>query len=116
MKMIMAYIQPFWLTNVISALEAIEGFPGMSISTTHGFGHGKSFEVPYPYALTLEDYIHYIEMLRFDIVVRDEMVDEIVETIVCTVRTGNRRNGMIYVLPIEQVIRIQTDKMNEAAL
>src|SRR5581483_11896561 len=104
MKMIMAYVQPFWLTNVMSALEAIEGFPGRSISTTSGFGHGKSFEEPYPYYLTIKDYVHYIEMLRFDIVARDEMVDEIVETIVGTVRTGNRRNGMIYVLPVEEVI------------
>ena len=116
MKMIVAIVQPFWLTNVVAALEAIEAFPGMSISGTRGFGHGKSFEGVYPYGLKLEDYVNYSEMLRFEIVARDEMVDDIVEVIERTVRTGSRRNGMIYVLPVEGAIRLQTGKVNDGAV
>jgi nitrogen regulatory protein P-II 1 len=116
MKVIVAIVQPFWLTNVVAALEAIEGFPGVSISSTRGFGHGKSFEGAYPFGLKIEDYVNYIEMLRFEIVARDEMVDDIVEVIEHTVRTGSRRNGMIYVLPVEGVIRLHTGKINNGAL
>ncbi len=116
MKMIIAIVQPFWLTNVVAALEAIEGFPGVSISSTRGFGDGKSFEEAYPYGLKVEDYVNYLEMLRFEIVARDEMADDIVEAIEQTVRTGSRHNGMIYVLPVEGVIRLHTGKVNDGAL
>ncbi|HKP12615.1 MAG TPA: P-II family nitrogen regulator [Blastocatellia bacterium] len=116
MKMIIAIVQPIWLTNVVAALEAIEGFPGMSISSTRGFGHGRSFEGGYPYGLKMEDYISYPEMLRFEIVARDEMADDIVEVIERTVRTGSRHNGMIYTLPVEGVIRLHTGKVNDGAL
>lgn len=116
MKMIIAIVQPIWLTNVVAALESIEGFPGMSISSTRGFGHSKSFEGAYPYGLKIEDYINYNEMLRFEIVVRDDMVDDVVETVERTVRTGSRHNGMIYVLPVEGVVRLQTGKINDGAL
>lgn len=114
--MIIAIVQPTWLTNVVSALEAIEGFPGMSISKAHGFGRERSFVGKYPYKLSIEDYAHYTERIRFDIAACDEMADEIVETIVRTVRTGGQWDGMIYVLPIEQAVRIQTDMINDAAL
>jgi len=116
MKMIIAIVQPIWLTNLVAALEAIEGFPGMNISSTRGFGHGKSFEGPYPYGLKMEDYVNYPEMLRFEIVARDKMADDIVEVIEQTIRTGSRRSGMIYVLPVEGVIRLQTGKVNDGAL
>lgn len=116
MKMIIAIVQPFWLTNVVAALEAVEGFPGMSISGARGFGHGKSFEGAYPFAMKLENYVNYPEMLRFEIVARDEMVNDLVEVIEQTVRTGSRHNGMIYVLPVEGVIRLHTGKVNDGAL
>lgn len=87
MKLITAIVQSNMLGAVIYALEEIEGFPGMTVTETHGFGRGKSIEDGRsPYRSTIAEFPHYIKRMRFDIVARDEMVEEIVRAITRAVR------------------------------
>ena len=116
MKMIVAVIQPFLLSKTVQALEEIEGFPGMTISEARGFGQGNSFQDGKPVPIHLDDFTAYFRRPRLEIVARDEMVDEIVNAVVEAARTGHRLDGMVFVLPVEQVVRIQTWKTNDAAL
>lgn len=116
MKMIVAVIQPFVLSKTVKALEEIEGFPGMTISEARGFGQRKSFQAGKPAPVYLDDFTQYFRRPRLEIVARDEMVDEIVNALVEAARTGHSLDGMVFVLPVEQAVRIQTWKTNDAAL
>lgn len=111
MKMIIAVIQPFMLNKVTAGLEEIEGFPGMSISDGRGFGrrldrHGNRFTALDPYKVKL----------RIEIVARNEMAATIVETIRTHARTGNHGDGKIFVIPVEDVVRIQTGETGSEAI
>lgn len=111
MKMIIAVIQPFMATKVTDALEDIENFPGITITDAQGFGrridrNGNRFSKFQPYK----------PKIRVEIVVRDEMVEGVVEAIKAHARTGNHGDGKIFVLPIEAAVRIQTGQTGDAAI
>ena len=108
MKMIITVIQPFLLSLTIEALELIEGFPGVTVTETHGFGQGRSFQDGKSVPVRLDYFLHYFKRPRFEITTRDETLDEMVNAIVEAARTGQRLDGMVFVLPVEKVVRIQT--------
>ena len=116
MKIITAMVQPFMLSKVTGALEAIEGFPGMTVTDVRGFGREKSAHEEGAPHRVIEDFIEYVKKARIEIVARDEMVDVIVETIARAAHTGNRGDGKVFVWPVEQAVRIQTSETNEAAI
>lgn len=111
MKIITAMIQPFMLNKVTSALEALEGFPGMTVTDGRGFGHRRSLH---------EQHSLYINELkaktRIEIVAPDEQVQRIVETLVRAAHTGNSGDGKVFVWPVASAVRIQTGEKDEAAL
>ncbi|HWP45069.1 MAG TPA: P-II family nitrogen regulator [Blastocatellia bacterium] len=116
MKMITAMIQPFRLSKVTYALQEIEGFPGLTITDVRGFGREKSrHEEGAPHRV-IEDFVEYVKKVRIEVVARDEMVEQIVETIKRVAHTGNRGDGKIFVWPVEHAVRIQTGEMDEAAV
>jgi nitrogen regulatory protein PII len=116
MKIITAIIQPFKLSKVTYALEEIEGFPGMTITDVRGFGREKSrHEEGTPHRV-IEDFVEYVKKVRIEIIARDEMAEQIVETISRVAHTGNRGDGKIFVWPVEQAVRIKTGEMNETAV
>src|SRR6266487_4441351 len=90
MKIVTAMVQPFMLSKVTSALEAIDGFPGMTVTDVRGFGREKSLHDRGAPHSVREDFVEYVKKVRIEIVARDEMVERIVETIVSAAHTGNR--------------------------
>ena len=116
MRIIAAIVQPFMLSKVTSALEAIEGFPGMTVVDARGFGREKSAHDKGAPHRVIEDFVEYVKKTRIEIVARDEMVEPIVETIARAAHTGNRGDGKIFVWPVERAVRIQTGETGDAAV
>jgi nitrogen regulatory protein P-II 1 len=111
MKMIIAVIQPFMLNKLTAELEEINEFPGMTITDVRGFGRkvdrdGNRFTALDPYK----------SKLRVEIVVRDDMAETIVDAIQTHARTGNHGDGKIFVLRVEDVVRIQTGETGIEAI
>lgn len=111
MKMIVAVIQPFMLNKLTCELEEIGDFPGLSVSEVRGFGrridrNGNRFTALDPYK----------DKLRVEIVVRDEMAETVVEAIKTHARTGNHGDGKIFVLAVEEAVRIQTGETGDQAI
>lgn len=113
MKEIKAIIQPFMLAAVTRALQELPGFPGMTVSECRGFGREKGKEGPHR---AIEDLIDYIPKVRLEIMLKDEMVDKVVETIAKTAHTGNQGDGKVFVYDIERAVRIKTFEQGEEAL
>lgn len=116
MKIITAMVQPFMLSKVTSALEEIEGFPGMTVTDARGFGREKSSHAQGAPHRVIEDFVEYVKKARIEIVAPDVMADLIVETIVRTAHTGNPGDGKVFVWPVELAVRIQTGERDEAAI
>ena len=111
MRIITAIIQPFMLSKVTSALETIEGVPGMTVTQARGFGHRRSQQEQR--ALQIGE---FRENLRLEIVTPSDKVQQIVETLVRAAHTGNNGDGKVFVWPVESAIRIQTGETDEGAL
>lgn len=116
MKIITAIVQPFRLSKVTYALEEIEGFPGMTVTDVRGFGREKSAHEEGSPHRVIEDFVEYVKKVRIEIVARDEMVEQIVETITRVAHTGNRGDGKVFVWPVEHAVRIQTGETDDTAL
>lgn len=109
-------VQPFMLSKVTSALEAIEGFPGMTVTDVRGFGRDKNSHLPGVPHSVREDLVEYVKKARIEIMAHDEMVEHIAETIVTAAHTGNRGDGKVFVWPVEKAVRIQTGEADDMAL
>lgn len=110
MKIITAIIRPPMLGKVTNALEEMDDFPGMTVIDVRGFGRraiADEEDIP------LED---FIEKVRLEIVARDEMVDQIVDTIVRIAHTGNHGDGKVFVWPVGQAVRIRTSERDDQSL
>lgn len=116
MKMITAMVQPFMLSKVTSALEEIDGFPGMTVTDVRGFGREKGIHAHGAPHRIIEDFVEYVKKARIEIVALDEMTDLIVDTIVRTAHTGNPGDGKVFVWPVDRAVRIQTGETNDAAI
>lgn len=112
MKKIEAIIKPFKLDEVKEALTA-QGIQGMTISEVKGFGRQKGHKEIYRGA---EYVVDFIPKVRIDIVVDDALVDTIITTIVDSAGTGNIGDGKIFVLPVEQAVRIRTGEKGQDAV
>jgi nitrogen regulatory protein P-II 1 len=103
MKIITAMIQPFMLNKVTSALKAIEGFPGMTVTEAQGFGRRRSL-----HERRAPDIEEFKDKTRIEIVTPDEKARRIVETLVRAARTNVSGDGKVHVLPVESGVRVQT--------
>lgn len=113
MKEVKTIIQSFKLSAVTRALQEIPGFPGMTVSDCRGFGKEKGREGPHR---VIEDLIDYIPKIRIEIMLKDEMVDTVVETIAKVAHTGNPGDGKIFVYDIEKAVRIKNFTYGEEAI
>ena len=105
MKWVIAYIKPHRLDSVVLALESIEHLSGVSICEVHGFGRRLDDEtLPQD---RIRDFARYI---RLEIFCREEVLDEVVRTILHYAHTGLRGDGKIYVVPVEDAWRIRTQE------
>lgn len=116
MKMIIAVVQPFMLTKLTRALEDIDDFPGMTITDVHGFGREKTQHEPGTDHRRIEDVVDFVKKVRLEIAARDSMAERVVSTIATTAHTGNRGDGKVFVLALEDAIRIKTGETGEAAI
>jgi len=112
MKLVMAVIKPFKLDDVREALEAI-GVQGMTTTEVKGYGRQKGHTEIYRGA---EYLVSFLPKVRIEIVVNDERVDDVVEAIERTARTGQIGDGKVFVSPVERALRIRTGESGDDAL
>ena len=112
MKQITAMIKPFKLDDVREALSDI-GIQGMTVTEVKGFGRQKGHTESYRGA---EYAIDFLPKIKLEIVVSDESVDEVVQTILRTANSGKVGDGKIYISSIEKVIRIRTGETDDEAV
>jgi nitrogen regulatory protein P-II 1 len=112
MKLVVAIVKPFKLDEVKEALEGV-GIQGMSVSEVRGFGRQRGHTEVYRGA---EYQVEFLPKTRIEIVVDDEQVDEVAKAIVTSARSGSIGDGKVWVIPVEQVIRIRTGEMGVDAL
>jgi len=112
MKLISAIIKPFKLDEVREALTAL-GVQGMTVSEVKGFGRQKGHAEIYRGA---EYTINFVPKTKIEIVVPDEMVESVAETISATARTDKIGDGKIFVLDVEKAVRIRTGEVDGDAL
>ena len=112
MKKIEAIIKPFKLDEVKNELQAI-GINGMTITEVKGHGRQKGHKEIYRGA---EYNVDLIPKIKLELVVPLSLVDQVVQAIMKTARTGKIGDGKIFILPIDDVIRIRTGESGEGAI
>ena len=112
MKKIEAIIKPFKLDEVKDALTNI-GIHGMTVTEAKGFGRQKGHTELYRGA---EYVIDFLPKLKIEVVVDDAQVEKVVEAIMQAARTGRIGDGKIFIIPIEDVIRIRTGERGPEAV
>jgi len=112
MKKIEAVIKPFKLDDVKEALVDI-GIHGMTISEVKGHGRQQGHAELYRGA---EYIVDFLPKVKIELVVADDDVEKVIETISESARTGKIGDGKIFVMPVEKVIRIRTGEEDEEAI
>jgi nitrogen regulatory protein P-II 1 len=112
MKKIEAIIKPFKMEDVKEALTEI-GVEGMTVSEVKGFGRQKGHTEIYRGS---EYTVDFLPKVKFEIVLADENVSKAIKAIVDSARTGKIGDGKVFVLPIEDAIRIRTEERGENAI
>lgn len=112
MKKIEAIIKPFKLDEVREALSEV-GIEGLTVTEVKGFGRQKGHTELYRGA---EYVIDFLPKMKLEIVISDDKLDKVIETIKTAARTGKIGDGKIFVSSIEQAVRIRTSEKNEEAL
>ena len=112
MKKIEAIIKPFKLDEVREALSEI-GVTGLTVTEVKGFGRQKGHTELYRGA---EYVVDFLPKVKIEIVVADALVDLAVETLVMSARTGKIGDGKIFVMNVEQVVRIRTGETGDTAI
>lgn len=112
MKKVEAIIKPYKLEEVREALSEA-GVIGMSVSEVKGFGRQKGHTEIYRGS---EYVVDFLPKVKLEMVVADEMVEPVIKAICESAKTGKIGDGKIFVMPIEQAIRIRTDERDDNAL
>ena len=112
MKKIEAIIKPFKLDDVRESLSEI-GITGMTVTEVKGFGRQKGHTELYRGA---EYVVDFLPKVKLEIVVTDAQVEQCIEAISQSARTGKIGDGKIFITPVEQVVRIRTGEQDEAAI
>ncbi len=112
MKKILAVIKPFKLDEVKEALSRLN-INGMTVSEVKGFGRQKGHKEVYRGAEYLVD---FIPKIKIEIVVASAHLDNAIEAIKTAANTGKIGDGKIFILPVENVIRIRTGETGSVAL
>ena len=112
MKKIEAIIKPFKMEDVKEALTEI-GVEGMTVSEVKGFGRQKGHTEIYRGS---EYTVDFLPKVKFEIVISDDRVQKAVDAIVQSAKTGKIGDGKVFVMAIEEVIRIRTEERGESAI
>ena len=112
MKKIEAIIKPFKLDDVKDGLSTIE-IKGLTVSEVKGFGRQRGHKEVYRGA---EYQVDFVSKIKIEVVLESEMVPEAVNIIQEKARTGQIGDGKIFILPVEEVIRIRTGETGNEAI
>ncbi len=112
MKLVTAIIKPFKLDDVREALSDI-GVQGITVSEVKGFGRQKGHTELYRGA---EYVVDFLPKVKIEVMVTDAIVDNVIETITKSARTGKIGDGKIFVTAVEQAVRIRTGETGEEAV
>ena len=112
MKKIEAIIKPFKLDEVKEALHDV-GVKGLTVTEVKGFGRQKGHTEIYRGS---EYTIDFLPKVVIEVVVPDDIADKVIETIVKAAKTEKIGDGKVFVIPVEQAVRIRTGEQGEEAL
>ena len=112
MKLVIAVIKPFKLEEVREALTTI-GVQGLMVSEVKGYGRQSGHTEIYRGA---EYVVNFVPKVRLELVVPDGALPAVVDTLSTTARTGKIGDGKIFVLPVEQAMRVRTGETGDEAL
>ena len=112
MKLVKAIIKPFKLEEVKEALSEI-GVEGMTVTEVKGFGRQKGHTEIYRGS---EYTVDFLPKVMVDVAISEDLVGKVVEAIKNAAKTGKIGDGKIFVIPIEEAIRIRTDETGEGAI
>ncbi|MCU0792946.1 MAG: P-II family nitrogen regulator [Opitutaceae bacterium] len=112
MKLIIAIIKPFKLEEVKEALSEI-GVEGMTVTEVKGFGRQKGHTEIYRGS---EYTVDFLPKVKLEVVVADDVVAKTVDAIVKAAKTGKIGDGKVFVVALEDAIRIRTDERGDAAI
>jgi nitrogen regulatory protein P-II 1 len=112
MRKVEAIIKPFKLDEVKEALSEI-GIHGMTVTEVKGFGRQKGHTELYRGA---EYVVDFLPKIKIEITVSEEMVEKVVEVIVAAANTGRIGDGKIFVLPLDEAVRIRTGERGPDAV
>ncbi|MGO9171216.1 MAG: P-II family nitrogen regulator [Rhodomicrobium sp.] len=112
MKMVVAIIKPFKLEEVRQALDDV-GIEGMTVSEVKGYGRQKGHTEIYRGA---EYEVNFVPKLKIEAVVPSESVQKVIEAITSVAKTGQIGDGKIFVIPVDQSVRIRTGETDADAI
>ncbi|MBP1718135.1 MAG: nitrogen regulatory protein [Deltaproteobacteria bacterium] len=112
MKKVEAIIKPFRMDEVKAALGSV-AVQGMTVTEVRGFGRQKGHKEVYRGA---EYVVELVPKIKIEVVVPDQAVNRVVETIAKAAKTGKIGDGKIFVIPVDEAVRIRTGEKGEGAL
>jgi nitrogen regulatory protein PII len=112
MKLIIAVIKPFKLEEVREALTAV-GVQGLMVSEVKGYGRQSGHTEIYRGA---EYVVNFVPKIKLELVVSDAIAAQVIEALATTAKTGKIGDGKIFVLDVEQALRVRTGETGEEAL
>ena len=112
MKLIVAVLKPFKLDEVKEGLKAL-GVHGLTLTESQGFGRQRGHTEVYRGA---EYEVEFVPKIRLEVVVDDAQVDEVANAIVDVAGTGKIGDGKVWILPVEEIIRVRTGERGADAL
>ena len=112
MKLVIAVIKPFKLDEVRDALTRI-GVHGMTVNEVKGYGRQKGHMEIYRGA---EYAVNFLPKLRIEVAIATEQLDQAMDALAASAKTGQIGDGKIFVTPLEQAVRIRTGETDDSAL
>lgn len=112
MKKIEAIIKPFKIEEVKTALAEL-GVEGMTVTEVKGFGRQKGHTEIYRGS---EYTVDFLPKVKIDVVIPDSLLDQAIASIIKAAKTGKIGDGKIFVLPVDQAIRIRTEETGDRAV
>lgn len=112
MKLITAIIKPFKLEDVKEALAKV-GVEGMTVTEVKGFGRQKGHTEIYRGS---EYTVDFLPKVKIEVAVQDDAVKNVVAAIIKGAKTGKIGDGKVFVVPLEEVVRIRTDERGDSAV
>lgn len=112
MKLVVAIVKPFKVEDVKEALREI-GVAGLTVSEARGFGRQRGHTEVYRGA---EYQVDFLPKTRIEVMVNDSEVDGVIDALVKAARTGKIGDGKVFVVPLDEVVRIRTGEQGPEAL